>query len=238
MTRRTPTAHDIARFHNACTHGHLWVARAFLDDFGAAHVNALCRHHQPPDATPLVRALWSRNADIAILLIRNGADLAIDKPPSARLPMKIAIENGMTAVVEAMLDNGWPADHLTMFGQSGLARATCENMRPIIELFLARGANVDLADEDGNTPLMNAVRRKNAVMVRRLLAAGADTAATNSKRQTAMGIAMEKDYTDIAILLRDARQYREDVIAEKKMQEDICQRRARINAVKPPRLKR
>ena len=56
----------------------------------------------------------------------------------------------------------------------------------MVELLIQRGAEVNLQDSDGNTALMHAAYWNRPAVVRRLLRAGADTAARSASGKTAL----------------------------------------------------
>ena len=62
---------------------------------------------------------------------------------------------------------------------------------PIADLLISRGANVNLQNRDGMTPLMWAVLAGNIEMMKRLLDAGADITIKHSNGQTALDMARE-----------------------------------------------
>jgi len=108
-------------------------------------------------------------------------------------------------LIEAYLDAGLGANrrfeaingrqplHLLFF-----TRAACDPaVRPtpaataaLLDLLLARGADANGTDENGNTPLMFAADKCDAAIVKRLVAAGARVGATNGSGMTALEMSM------------------------------------------------
>jgi len=71
----------------------------------------------------------------------------------------------------------------------------------IIRLFLEKGANPNLADKNGKTPLMNASYKGNLTIVKMLLEFGADPNLKDSSGQSALDSAQKKGHQDIIQLL-------------------------------------
>lgn len=71
----------------------------------------------------------------------------------------------------------------------------------LVNVFLNMGANINVQDIYGNTPLHEAVLKKNKSMVTELLRLGADTRIANSQGNTPLDIAKSPDYNDIFFLI-------------------------------------
>jgi len=91
-------------------------------------------------------------------------------------------------------------DATTRAGQTALAFAAGSSRSEMLARLIAAGANVDLADADGWTPLMIAVRRANPADVRRLIEAGADVNVTSRLGWTAL---MWASYGGETAIVRD-----------------------------------
>lgn len=72
-----------------------------------------------------------------------------------------------------------------------------------MEQILPRLADVDVRDEDNNTPLILAARKGSVETVKMLLAKGSDRDAANNKRATALSYAAEKGDFDMCRVLID-----------------------------------
>eukprot|EP00743_Colponemidia_sp_Colp-15_P017280 GILK01021317.1.p1 GENE.GILK01021317.1~~GILK01021317.1.p1 ORF type:complete len:178 (-),score=21.01 GILK01021317.1:78-611(-) len=87
-----------------------------------------------------------------------------------------AAANGHTAAVEAILDLGEDVDVLASgedYIDSALTLAAAKGHIETVKLLVARGANINLRP-NGDTALDKAVQRDNIVLVKTLLALGAD----------------------------------------------------------------
>jgi len=71
----------------------------------------------------------------------------------------------------------------------------------IIRLFLEKGANPNLSDKNGKTPLMNASYKGNLTIVKMLLEFGADPTLKDYKGQSALDMAQKKGHQDVIQLL-------------------------------------
>jgi len=79
--------------------------------------------------------------------------------------------------VRLLLTTGIAVDHVNHLGWTCLLEAVIlgdggERHRQIVQMVLARGANVNLADRDGVTPLQHALRRDQGEVARLLRNAG------------------------------------------------------------------
>lgn len=126
-----------------------------------------------PDATgdlPLHVAAGAGRVDIARRLVRHGADpLALNA--AGETPLEVALANGKTQVAQMLVEQGTPLDAQAMLVKQVAAGVSD---RDVFEFLLRRGAQVNRADADGNTPLHIAILRGHLATVGRLLIYGAD----------------------------------------------------------------
>jgi ankyrin repeat protein len=100
----------------------------------------------------------------------------------------VSPDRGMTAL-HAITTLGRPSDNA--------------NVLPIVKLLLSRGANPNIQNKDGMTPLMYATASTNIEVMKLLLNAGADVAITQNGRRTAISIANEFMFTEGLRLLQE-----------------------------------
>ncbi len=82
-----------------------------------------------------------------------------------------------------------------------LVFAANNNDVAVINLLLSEGCNVDQADKNQQTALMNAVRCNHKDVVRVLLNSGADITLANNKDQTVFDIALKQGHQDVLEML-------------------------------------
>lgn len=75
----------------------------------------------------------------------------------------------------------------------------------IVELLLNNGANVNVCEHDGYTPLSRAAMNGHAGIVAMLLAKGADPSVQTKHGHTALTLAVEKRHGGVVSLLESAR---------------------------------
>jgi ankyrin repeat protein len=130
-------------------------------------------------ATPLILAVDRELPEIALLLIKRGADVDTYVDRSRRSALMHAAGNGMTEVLRTLLEKGVDINRRNESGDTALHAAARRAKGPryseIAEALLAAGAEVNARNDRGETPLMLArkapVKDDNFAQV--LLARGA-----------------------------------------------------------------
>ncbi|KAL6691497.1 hypothetical protein J3F84DRAFT_403499 [Trichoderma pleuroticola] len=122
--------------------------------------------------TPLFDAVWSRQADVAKLLISRGVDTESMCPEAnGGTLLHLIAYGGKGDMVELLLDQGANIEAKDDDGNTPLISAIRignENAG-VVKLLLDRGADVDVEDEYGNTPLQFATRQGYRDVVKLLL---------------------------------------------------------------------
>eukprot|EP01035_Chromulina_nebulosa_P017825 gene17825-23436_t len=155
--------------------------------------------------TPLAVALVNRNSEIALDLIKAGADITI--PVNAgRPPLYIAIEKGLTEVVkhlitECNLDvNSKLYDGL--FHTYPLNIAITYKQPHLVPILISLGADVNLKDDEGFTPLLAALVKDLPNEAISLIEKGADIYEPNVIGRFPLFVAVERGHTEVIKYLK------------------------------------
>lgn len=147
------------------------VAKALID--AGADVNA----KDKIEDSPYLYAGARGHLEILKMTLAHGADLkSINRyGGTALIP---ASERGHVETVRTLIDAGVDIDHVNKLGWTALLEAIIlgdggERHQRIVELLVKAGANVNLADNDGVTPLQHARSSGYSKIEATLLAAGA-----------------------------------------------------------------
>lgn len=148
---------------------------------------------------PLVAAAGAGRVTVVKMLIEHGAKL--DMPDWHKLtPLMHAAYNGHADVVKLLLDRGAlpdpGRDHLT-----ALILSAEGGHDKVVSLLLDRGANINQADEFGDTPLIGAAKNGQISTVRLLISRGANVRQTNERNKTALHYAAQRGHKEIVSLL-------------------------------------
>jgi len=114
-----------------------------------------------------------------------------------------AAGDGNTAQVLALLDSGADVNGRTSDGSYALNRAAVFNQVEIMRLLLERGANPNVQNSEGDTPLICATKYAGgqAATVNALVSAGTNLAVKDKSGMTALDYAKAKDQQDAIALL-------------------------------------
>ena len=116
----------------------------------------------------------------------------------------VAIGSGNLAAVKELVEGGADVDTVIgegMVAMTPLIKASWEGRRDIIKYLLAKGANVNAHNGDGQTALMQAVVRGFDDVVELLITGGADVKARDSRGMTAFVFAADSAALEIADVL-------------------------------------
>ena len=114
-----------------------------------------------------------------------------------------AAGDGNTTQVLALLDSGADVNGRTSDGSYALNRAAVFNQVEIMRLLLERGANPNVQNSEGDTPLICATKYAGgqAATVNALVSAGSNLAVKDKSGMTALDYAKAKDQQDAIALL-------------------------------------
>jgi len=166
----------------------------------------------PPDgppvfgANPFFLASYAGNARSLKRLLAAGGkvdEAMIAIGTSRTTPMLGAFKFGDVEVATTLLDLGAPVDFADGNGITMLGRTVLNNEVEMARMLIARGANVNVVDKQGMTPLLWAanVDFGDTAMIELLLKAGARTDARNKEGLTPFELARKYGHTNLVPIL-------------------------------------
>ena len=158
------------------------------------------------NANPFFLASYAGNA--AVLKRLHDAGAKIDEPmlligTSRTTPLLGAFKFGDADVARALFDLGTPIDFADGNGITMLGRAALNNEVSMAQELIARGANVNVVDKLGMTPLLWAASMDfgDPAMIELLLKSGARADARNKDGLTALELARKYGHTEVIAAL-------------------------------------
>ena len=185
----------------AAEHGNVEIVQLLLRR--GADVNALTTHPNMSYGTALQAAVEAGNEEIVILLLEYRADPDKGPPPDPETgyqtcPLIAAIEGDWRDILERLIHAR--ANLQVVGGRYSAGPIGCAaNVLPLpsIKLLLDSGADINIADEDGDTALMLEAWEGDAEVVQFLLDRGADVLHRNKQGQNALQLAIQSQNIDI-----------------------------------------
>jgi len=154
------------------------------------------------NANPFFLASYAGNA--AVLKRLHDAGAKIDEPmlligTSRTTPLLGAFKFGDADVARALFDLGTPIDFADGNGITMLGRAALNNEVSMAQELIGRGANVNVVDKMGMTPLLWAASMDfgDPAMIELLLKSGAKADARNKDGLTALELARKYNHTEV-----------------------------------------
>jgi len=136
--------------------------------------------------TALIWAATHDQADVVKVLLGGGADVNA-KDMGGYNALLRALEKKNDAVAELLLaQSNLDVNAQGFSGMTALSWYVWNNQEQKVKTLLERGANANLSDTDGDTPLHAAAQRGNIKILQMLLAAGANPNAKNKVGGTAL----------------------------------------------------
>lgn len=153
---------------------------------------------------PLIQAIYSKNPKSVAYILSLGADVNVKNTGSKRTALMNAMEWELIDIGLLLLQQKDIAlDAQDMFGSTALRRASTSPY-VLVEKLIALGANIELADKEGETPLMgaclNGPSEEVAQFIRLLLLHGADISARNKNGRTPLSYVQTFRHSNIVAI--------------------------------------
>lgn len=196
--------YGVAPLHLAAQRGHLDIVKALVK-YGA-NQEIKENHTSTNPKTPLMAAVGANQIEVAEFLLEKGAN------PNAGdddgwAPLHSATANGNLRMVKALVKYGATVDVKTETGTTPLMMFLMHappNTAETVEFLAENKANVDLADNLGDTAMHYAVREGNVDAVQALIKHSARIDVDNNDGKTPQSIAEEKGFLQIIEILQNA----------------------------------
>ncbi len=147
--------------------------------------------------TPLQVAVRNGRTAIVRMLLKHGVE--VDKPDrEGHTALWHAVMGGRTIIADLLLKAGarmQATDWLLDAARLGVRK------RETVDYLVRHGADLEVRDERGDTPLLIAIRQGNHKLAKHLVNAGADVRVRDANGRTALQIANSLGLGDIAALL-------------------------------------
>lgn len=156
-----------------------------------ADVHAVCTEGR----TPVFFAARRDEGELFDYFVEQGADLGHLENDGGTLLHAACAGRGSLDLVRRLLDHGLAASAATTTGWTALHYCAVEGFAAAVPLLVSAGANVDALASDGEigglTPLLISARYGNVSIAAKLLEAGADACAQDTKGATALSYLLD-----------------------------------------------
>jgi hypothetical protein len=155
---------------------------------------------------PLVAALAGEHFQTADLLHHNGADLDV-RGKYGRTPLHAAAYSGNLEVVRRLIE--YDPAYINARDEGGFTPLLMESEGcnskdgSVVRLLLEHGADINVQNQDGETPLHEASTYGALEVVRLLLEHGADVEAKDNYGKTVLQVAAEYGHDEVVEFLRE-----------------------------------
>lgn len=189
-----------ARIHDAAYKGKLEKVKHYLEqDRSLIHLK------DSMGRTPLFPAVLGGNEDIVRFLIDSGADVNIQEKIAGTTPLYYAAVKGHKNIMDVLLTNG--ANINQEIGFAGNEKPFLNEILEhsaspeSISFLVSNGANINVADKMGYTPLHLAAGYGRSDIVKILIDNGTNFKAKTERGETALDQAIAKDKMETACIM-------------------------------------
>ena len=156
------------------------------------------------EISPLLKAVYKKKTDLVNILLQAGADVnQADK--NGNTPLFISAQNGEVDIAKILLEKeGIDINKQDIKGTTALIIASQNGHNDIVKELIAKNAQLDLSNSNGQTPLSFAVAKRNIDIVKSFVEAGADVNYISSTGDTELIKSLKKGYHDVTAILLQA----------------------------------
>lgn len=183
---------DYMIIYRACNEGNVDVVNMLLGK--GANLDDRDRHGD----TPLLLACRGGHEEIALALLKNGANIYARNKYNNDTSLYLAIDRDLTSVVNMLLEKGanihvnrWHIESTPLHGAVAIGNI---NMAAVL---LGHGSNINECDRDGCTPLILATLLGHAEMALYLIDHGADVHSSVDTEHTSLYLACRNGLIDV-----------------------------------------
>ncbi|KAF4246792.1 hypothetical protein CNMCM8980_008184 [Aspergillus fumigatiaffinis] len=137
------------------------------------------------------------------LIDGNGTDIDFLSPKENWSPLLFAAQNGLSAVIDMLLETDATIEAEDETGRTPLCWAALEGHHTFVKLLLEKGAKIEAKDHYNKTPLHWAVQKGHEDLVTLLLKNGANFEAADDDGQTPLVCAAKNGYEAVVTILLD-----------------------------------
>jgi len=154
--------------------------------------------------TPLYQAIQRNRLPIAQLLLNAGADPNIGNWDD-QTPLGWAAADGTEEAIDMLLKQPrTDVNHIQKSGQAPLSRAAENGHAKCVKRLLAKGAEVESTDLDGNTALLLGAANGHKIVVKMLLKSGAKINVQNKNGNTPLALAATNNHDAVVRVLLES----------------------------------
>ncbi len=170
--------------------------------------------------TPLMHAVSGDSEDIVKLIINKGADVNAREIRGKRTALVLAIYAGKIDMAKLLLSKGadihtkdkdgdgvilaaLPVESKSIFFARPVAGKKRNETSGILDLLIAEGANINMVNNHGKTPLIVVIKNKEVKNVQLLLSRGADPSQSDKRGISPLQYALRTSCVECAGLLLD-----------------------------------
>ncbi|GJQ88623.1 hypothetical protein Trydic_g9064 [Trypoxylus dichotomus] len=175
-----------------------WALGTAVESQQMEFIELLLQHGANPNSNNgrfysiLESAIQSRNEDIVRMLLKHNAD--VNTIYRDKTPLLYAIIVSTRAIVELLLRNGADVNYADGYGMTSLMYVTrYRRSKDILQLLLNFNADVNVENEDGETPLGMAIEEKSLEIIEILLQNGAHVNHVDSSGWTLLIHAVQRE---------------------------------------------